>query len=209
MKRIAYLALAAAILSGLFVGLAAAQSQEDTLGEYARHKKKEKQGQPAPKKTYDNDNLPRDTQISVIGPESSAPAAAAATDASAAPQGDASTEPAANPKGTPRAATPEDSPEERQKIYGEWQTKINEKKQALDLAQRELDLLQREYRLRAAAVYADVGYRLRNSAQWDKEDRQYKSQIEAKQKQADAAKQQLADLQNEARKAGVPTKMRE
>jgi Skp family chaperone for outer membrane proteins len=67
----------------------------------------------------------------------------------------------------------------------------------------------REYALRAATVATDVGYRLRNSAQWDKEDKQYKEQIAAKQKEVDAAKQKLDELQSDARKAGVPTKLRE
>ena len=62
----------------------------------------------------------------------------------------------------------------------------------------------REYRLRAAAVYSDAGNRLRNSATWDKEDQQYKEQIAAKQKAVDAAKQQLAALEEQARRSGVP-----
>ena len=33
-----------------------------------------------------------------------------------------------------------------------------------------LDVAQREYRLRAASFYGDAGDRLRNSAAWDKED---------------------------------------
>jgi hypothetical protein len=58
-------------------------------------------------------------------------------------------------------------------------------------------------------MYSDAGNRMRNSAQWDKEDRDYKQQIEDKQKAVDAAKQGLDDLMEQARKAGVPSKMRE
>ncbi len=54
-------------------------------------------------------------------------------------------------------------------------------------------------------MYADVGNRLRNQSDWDKEDRDYKDKIEAKQKDVDRAKQQMSDLQDQARKAGVPS----
>ena len=67
----------------------------------------------------------------------------------------------------------------------------------------ELDLDQREYRLRAASFYGDAGSRLRNAGQWDKEDAQYKSDIDSKQKAIDAAKQQLDNLQEQARKSGM------
>jgi hypothetical protein len=53
-------------------------------------------------------------------------------------------------------------------------------------------------------MYADVGNRLRNQADWDKQDRDYKDKIDAKQKDLDRAKQQLSDLQEDARKSGVP-----
>ena len=58
-------------------------------------------------------------------------------------------------------------------------------------------------------MYGDVGSRLRNSAQWDKQDKDYKAQMDGKQKDLDAAKQALSDMQEKARAAGVPTKMRE
>jgi len=70
-------------------------------------------------------------------------------------------------------------------------------------------VLQREYQVRAAAMYADVGNRLRNSAEWDKQDTQYKQQIGDKQKALEDAKQKLEELQEQARKAGVPSSIRE
>ncbi len=74
---------------------------------------------------------------------------------------------------------------------------------------RELDVLQREYQIRAAAMYADAGNRMRNSADWDKQDAQYKQQIADKQKALDDAKQKLEDIQEDARKAGTPSSVRE
>ena len=76
----------------------------------------------------------------------------------------------------------------------------------IDLLGRELDVLQREYQIRAAAMYADAGNRMRNSADWDKQDAQYKQQIADKQKALDDAKQKLEDMQEDARKAGVPAR---
>ena len=70
-------------------------------------------------------------------------------------------------------------------------------------------MLQREYRLRAAAMYADAGNRMRNQVAWDKEDAQYKQRIADKQKVVEDAKQKVEDLQEQARKSGVPANMRE
>jgi hypothetical protein len=52
-------------------------------------------------------------------------------------------------------------------------------------------------------MYADAGNRMRNSAEWDKEDTQYKQQIADKQKALDDAKTKLDDIEESARKAGA------
>jgi hypothetical protein len=75
--------------------------------------------------------------------------------------------------------------------------------------ERELNLLQGEYRLRAAAYYADAGNALRNQADWAKQDRDYHARLDAKQKQLDEAKQKLGDMQEAARKAGMPNSIAE
>jgi Tfp pilus assembly protein PilN len=93
--------------------------------------------------------------------------------------------------------------------WKQWGDKIKSQQETIDLLTRELDVVQREYQIRAAAMYADVGNRLRNSADWDKQDAQYKQQIADKQKALDDAKQKLEDLREEARKAGVPSSVRE
>jgi hypothetical protein len=58
-------------------------------------------------------------------------------------------------------------------------------------------------------MYGDAGNRLRNSADWDKQDAQYKQQIADKQKALDDAKQKQDEMQEDARKAGVPSSVRE
>ncbi len=214
MKRIAQIALAGTIGILLMVTAAGAQS----LGDYAREVRKEKPQKPPAVKHFDNDNLPKDEHLSVVGqapqpPAGGAPdAAAKADDASqTADQSkpDQSKADQSKPDQKADAQPGKDEAAQRQAAYQEWKEKINTQKNQIDLLTRELDVLQREYRIRAAAFYADAGNRLRNAGPWDKQDAQYKQDIDAKQKALDAAKQKLDDLQEQARKAEVPSSVRE
>ncbi len=190
----------------LLVTVAAAQSQtqvitpSQSLGDYARTVRKDKKATPA--KQYDNDNLPVNDKLSIVG---STPAASA--DNSATPADASAAKPASNDNKL--EINPGQTPQERQKVFDQWKQKISSQKDKIDLAARELDVTQREYQLRAAAFYADAGDRLRNQAAWDKEDANYKAQLAQKQKALDDAKQQLDDLQEQARKAGAPSSARE
>jgi hypothetical protein len=195
MKRIGYVVLAEIVLAGVLVSLAGAQSS-DSLGDYARSVRKEEKKGAA--KKYDNDNLPTTDKISVVGnaqPETDT------GDTNAASTPDAN---AVQP-GTEKKPDVSDA----QKVNEDLKKKIDEQKAKVDLLAREMDVTQREYRLRAAAFYADAGNRLRNQGSWDKEDSQYKQQLAQKQKALDDAKKALADLQEQARKAGLPAKVRE
>ncbi len=86
-----------------------------------------------------------------------------------------------------------------------WSNKIDEQKKEIATLQREIDILQREQRLRAAAFYADAGTRLRDQGKFSEDSRQEQEQIDAKKQALDAAQQKLADLQEQARKAGAST----
>jgi len=210
MKRIAYVTFAGMVFTGILATLAGAQSgsmasqpapvaPSQSLADYARSVRKDKK--PATPKQFDNDNLPRTDKLSVVGN---------ATDASAtAPAAEAGAEPPAADTNKPSTIKPGDSAEDRQKVFDEWKGKIAEQKDDIGLLSRELDVLQREYRLRAAAFYSDAGNRMRDSKDWDKEDKEYKDNIADKQKAVDEAKQKLEDLQESARKAGAPTTSRE
>ena len=179
MKRITLLATVGLFTATLFGTLAIAQDAPPPLGDYARQVRKQKGRQAPTGKKFDNDNLPVADRLSVVG------------------QAPADKKPA------------EDEAAQKQKLYKEWQTKIQTQQNQIDTLARELDLTNREYRLRAAAFYADAGNRLRNSGSWDKEDAQFKEQLADKQKKLDEAKKQLEDLQEQARKAGVPSSLRE
>jgi hypothetical protein len=201
MKCIRLILLSATVLTGVLGATSSAQDQ--SLGDYARHVRKDKDKHPPAAKKFDNDNLPKNDKLSVVG---NPPEEAADKPADAAAQG--SDRPAASP-GEKTEEKLAQSEQDRQKGYEQWKQKISGQKAQIDLLTREMDVLQREYRLRAAAFYADAGDRLRNSASWDQQDRQYKEQIAQKQKALDSAKQQLQEVEEQARKAGVPSSMRQ
>ena len=233
MKRITCSGLEIVLSFGLLAVAAGAQSQTpanapsqpsqaagSSLGDYARQVRKDIPPKAKPK-VFDNDNLPREDKLSIVGeaqPVPPVPAAdAAKTTESSTPApaaGDTravSATEAKTPAPVPSTAakSPQDDDAARQAQWKQWQQKISSQKDAIDLMQRELDVLQREYQIRAAAFYADAGNRLRNSGSWDKQDADYKQQIAAKQKALEEAKQKLEDTEEDARKAGVPAGMRE
>jgi hypothetical protein len=178
MKHAKYMA----IFTLLFVGVSGAAAQ--SLGDYARTYRKTKAETSSNPRYFDNDNLPVNDTLSVVGPQ-----------------------PADSTQATkPTALDNTAADADRQKTADEWAKKLDQQKQKIDSLNHDLDLEQREYRLRAAAMYGDAGNRLRNQAQWDKDDAQYKSDIDEKQKAIDAARQQLDNMQEEARKAGIKQK---
>lgn len=181
----------------LFASLAVAQltpppqqpENQSSLGDYARKIRKDPATKAKPK-VFDNDNLPTDDKLSVVGQK--APETAAVVDDKD------------RDKNKDSAKSSDDEMAKKQALIKDWQAKLVSQKDAIDLTSRELDVLQREYQIRAAAIYADAGNRLRNEGPWDKEDADYKQKIADKQKLLDDAKQKLSDMQEEARKAGVP-----
>jgi hypothetical protein len=215
MKRITYVWIAGMILAGMMASFASAQdstTQQQPLGDYARAVRKDKKT--ASVKQFDNDNLPVDDKLSVVG------SAGASGDSQAGTESGDKSQTAANggqdagqsdkkAEDKPAGIKPGESKEDRQKTYDEWKDRLAAEKAKMDLLSRELDVEQREYQLRAAAMYADAGNRLRNSGTWDKEDADYKQKIEEKKKAVDAAKQELDDMQEDARKAGIPSSVRE
>lgn len=210
------------VLTGVPAGAqnqAPTPSQKSTsgssLGDYARQIRKEPGAKTTPK-VFDNDNLPKEDKLSVIG-QKPAPASDDSSKTksvepqNASPAGSdnktgSETKPGAAKTGEANAPVDEATKEAATK---QWADKIAAQKEQIDLLARELDVLQREYQIRAAAMYADAGNRLRNSGDWDKQDAQYKQQIADKQKSVDDAKQKLEDLQEEARKAGAPASVSE
>lgn len=81
--------------------------------------------------------------------------------------------------------------------------KIEAQRNEIVLLQRELDVVQREQRLRAAAFYADAGTQLRDPAKYAEDSRKEQELIDTKKQALERAQEKLADLEEQARKAGV------
>jgi hypothetical protein len=226
MKRIASSGLGLMLLLAVTGIPAGAQNQApsnsqssssgQSLGDYARQVRKgpENSGKP---KVFDNDNLPKTDKLSIVGTAKAPATAETSTEAKAANAPNATAAPAgaeAKPASADKAAatTAGKAPEDeatKLAAWKQWGEKIKSQQQQIDLLSREFDVLQREYQIRAAAMYADAGNRMRNQADWDKQDAQYKQQIADKQKAVDEAKQKLEDLRDQARRAGVPDSFQE
>lgn len=200
MKRAFFWSFTIALVTAAAMAASAQSSNTEPLGDYARAAKKSKPAVKSVSKVYDNDNLPRTTSISTVGnaTEATPEENKDKKDAETATGADSPDAKADAEKDKAKAA------EEKKKAQAEMQKKLDGQKQKIDLLSRELNVMQREYQVRAAAFYADAGNRLRNAAQWDSEDSKYKQQIADKQKALDDAKSQLGDMQEQARKAGVP-----
>jgi hypothetical protein len=176
MKRILQIvAVALALISGVAIYAGA----QESLGELARQQRQSKK--PSSAKLYTNDDF-------AMVPE--APAAAAADKTEKSDKAEA---------GAPKAGAADD----KVKLAAAFKARADEQKKNIAQLERELDVAQREYRLKVAVYYADAGNNLRDGKKWAEDDRKQRTEIEGKQKAVADAKQKLADLQEEARKAGI------
>jgi len=191
MKRIEFMLAVSAMVLASAMGAAA---QSESLGDYARAVRKEKR-LPA-KKVYTNDNLPTSASISVVGP------AAESTEGkpAAKPQDEKEMQAQKESK-TAEKQAPQDEQRWRDQLAGQ-------KKKIADL-EHELDLLQREYKLRIADYYADAGSQLRARKKRADEVAKYRTATAQKQKQGAEAKAQLQDMEEQARQAGMPSSVSE
>jgi peptidoglycan hydrolase CwlO-like protein len=87
------------------------------------------------------------------------------------------------------------------KSKDDFKAKIDAQKNEITMLQREIDVTQREQRLRAAAFYGDAGTQLRDQAKYAEEAKTQQDKIDSKKQALDAAQQKLADLEEQARKA--------
>ncbi len=176
MKRIFYFCVASSFL--LIVTLAGAQS----LGDVARQQRQAKR--PSTAKVYTNDDIPMVAQPSPAPPAATAP--------------DKSDKDAKDQKAEDKPAT-----DTKAKAAAAMQAQADGLKKEIAQLEREYSVSEREYKLRAATYYADAGNSLRDPKKWAESDRQYQAEMADKRKGIDAAKQKLADLQEQARKADI------
>jgi len=191
MRRIGFMLAVGAVVVASAVGAAA---QSESLGDYARAVRKEKR--PPAKQVYSNDNLPTSASISVVG----------------SPTESTQEKPADKPQDEKQKQPPKDSKAEETKAPQDeqgWRDQLSEQKKKVSDLEKELDLLQREYKLQVADYYADAGTQLRDSKKWAEEETKFRADIAEKQKQLDEAKAKLQDTEEQARKAGMPSSVSE
>jgi hypothetical protein len=179
--------------------LACAQG-EVSLGDAAR-KARQNQGQASPNaKVYDNDNLPKSGNLSTTTGDYAGIATSA---------GSARSSSATGATGTAAAGKEGGSDADKKKQEDEFRQKVGEVKKNIDQLSRELDVMQREQRLRAAAYYGDAGTKLRGANQYAEDDKKYQETLQAKQTELDAAKAALEQLRDDIRKAGLSSSVGE
>jgi hypothetical protein len=204
MKHILSLALAGMTVAT--VNTATAQTQNQPLGDYARAVKKIKPATEKPAKTYDNDNLPNNSKLSVVGAPESAVENSNEQGKDASAKQDSEQKADASKKAENLSdLKPGQSSDDRQKAISDWKQRMQDQKSKVDLLARELDLLQRERQVKQADFYSSTARAVQNARGFDEEDAKYKQQIADKQKALDDAKTKLNDLQEQSRKAGVPS----
>ena len=180
------------VLTGIAISSALAISAHaQSLGEQAREIRANKPEAPQTK-VYTNDSLPTSGGITVVGAPASAAPAATTTTAKAT---------GSAPPATGAAAPVEDPSKAADKIKED----VQKQKDEISRLERELDIATREWKLQQAAFYADAGNQLRDPAGWAERERKYNDETKQKQQAIADAKQKLDDLQEQARKAGLPS----
>jgi hypothetical protein len=198
MKKLSYMLLG----SGMALVMLASAGAQDSLGDIARRARMQKAATSGVR-VYDNDNLPRQGDLgTAVVTGGNAPAAA---DAKAA----ADSKPTAKGSSANAANTPAAAGADAQKSADEWSGKIADQKKQIAQLERELNVLVRESQIRATVYYADAGTRLRDQQKFSDDTRKSNDDIAAKTKELEDAKQKLDDMQEQARKAGVPAADRE
>jgi FtsZ-interacting cell division protein ZipA len=200
MKRTGWGILSAICVGLLLCGIAAAQSASPSLGDFARTQRKKRSHDDKPAaKVYDNDNLPAENSINVVGPAQQA----AADNTSDADANDANgnnkdkpapttAAPTAEPKKPAGEIKPGQSPDDRQKAYKVWQDRISDQKKKVDQLSRDLDDYQHKA-MPQVPVWPDSQV--------------YAQGVAERQKAVEQAKAELGDVRDQARKAGVPASL--
>ena len=206
MKKLSGVILATFVL--MLAGTAMAQSLADQAKAVRQQPKK------SATKVYTEDDLPSVPESKMA--EESHAAEATATNAEAAkeaPSADTASGDADKKDDAASDANKEDEAaakekEEAAKVAAEAQAndlkaKVSDKQEEVKSLEKELDLMQRENKLRQASYYGDAGNQLRDQKKWADEQRQYQTDLEAKQKALAEAKEKLDDTREQARKSGI------
>jgi len=184
MKRILYV-----VLAGLLFGMAVnAWAQETSLGDYARKQREQQKPTTPTSKVWTNDDI-------------------------------ASATPAATPAGKPadsgaaakdaKSADKQMTPDEMAKAAADWKTKIADQKAKIAEIQRNIDVAEREYKLRSIDWYTNAGNALLDQKKWHDQEEKYQKEIADRKKELADAKTKLEDMREEIRKAGLSSSVGE
>jgi predicted RNase H-like nuclease (RuvC/YqgF family) len=161
----------------------AQQSTGDPVADAARKARAEQKTAPKPKKVFTNDDIP-----------SAAPTPPPAT-ADATKKTDGQSQ--VDGKSGKKELDPEDDP--KQQAY--WQKRARTLRTKLSAAEQELDVLQRELSKDEVQYYPDPQKALMQ--QYNRSDINEKhAKVDAKKAEVETLKQQIADLEDNVRKAG-------
>jgi thymidylate synthase len=173
--------------------LAPAQSQSGSLSDSGRDVgKNDLADKRAARSVYDNDNLPTADTINVVGiaPDGTSGTKSGADIAEKASDAKPSPEQKKKDAGEIKIGQ---SPKERQKAYAQWENRIEKRKVKVDQLARELEILKQNPPMSVVVLHL-----------WP-DDKLYFQLIAEKQKALDRATAEVGDLQEQARKAGVPS----
>lgn len=178
---------ALAVISLTTMLCVAAPAQGPSLAELARQERARKQAEPKAGKVFTNEDIPTPT----ISPaaESGAPAEAAPKPTETAPA---------------VGAEPEEPAEKTQaELEKEYRAKFAQLRSNLELEERRLDVLQREFNLAQQQFYTDPNVALRE--QYSREElNKRQEEIQKQQETVEKAKQAISDLEEELRRKGLP-----
>jgi hypothetical protein len=204
MKRVFLESTVAICLAIAMSAASNAQTSTPSLGDYARSVRQNKpQATKATPKVYDNDTIPSSTTISVVGsaPQPVADDSKKAGDDKAGDKTTSAEPKAGDQKPDQKAAQkadaikPGQSLEERQKLFDEWKKRIADQKKKVDQLAHDLNDYQHNSTLAQVSVWPET--------------QKYGQGLAEKQKALDQAKTELSNLQEQARKAGVPSSVAE
>ena len=159
-----------------------------TLADRARELRKEKRSSTANEKVFTNETLNLRPAPSIGDTSTNGKADAKKTADDSGDEGE-------------KRLTPD---EEKAKAATEYKDKIQKAQQELATLQRELDIAQREARLKVAQYYSDAGNQLRNEKSFADEERKNQAETAEKQKKIADAQATIEKLRNDARRAGIP-----
>src|ERR1700727_694729 len=178
---------------------AAAAIAQQSLGDVARANRANKHSSSSETKLND-DNMARTASPSTADDSDTDKKA----DDKKADDKDADGKDAAAKEGDAKDSAKKDTADAQKQKGDELKKQIAEQTKEISTLQRELDIAQREARLRAASFYGGAGTMLRDQAKYAEAGRKDQAEIDTKKQALDAAQQKLADLQEQARKAGIP-----